>query len=99
MNKYLTQITAKVQPAIDAFRRYRITIFIVAFLSVYGFLVIKINGFINSEPPADALSQQLQTVKQLRIDQNAIDNILKLEEQNIEVQSLFKQARENPFTE
>ena len=52
-----------------------------------------------TEPGADALSQQQQTVKQLRIDQNSIDSILELEEQNIDVRSLFKQARENPFNE
>ena len=43
--------------------------------------------------------QKVKTVKLPKIDENAVKNIEQLEDQNIEVQSLFNEARNNPFSE
>jgi hypothetical protein len=99
MKKELEKFINLLQPLIDGFNRYRITIFIVFFIGIYTFLVFRISSLTNREPDPAALSDRLQTVQRLRIDQNSIDRILELEEQNIDVRALFEQARNNPFNE
>lgn len=99
MKEHIFKIFVKVKLAFTVVQRYRITLFIVFFLGIYTFLVAQIGTLVNSNPSQAAINEKLQTIKRLRIDQESIDRILLLEEQNIEVQALFKQARNNPFTE
>lgn len=79
--------------------RYRVVLFIVAAVGVSGYLVYQIGQASQVEPSQDTVNQQLNTVKRLKIDQNAVDKIQQLEDQNVGVQSLFKSARDNPFQE
>lgn len=99
MNKYIEIITNKFRPIINVIKRYRITLFAICFLGIYTFLVVQINVLSSREPDPAAVSSQQQTTKRLTIDQGSIDRILELEEQNIDVRSLFEQARQNPFNE
>ena len=80
-------------------QRYASFMFIIAVLLAYSFLVFRISVLSQTEPSDDAVAEQLQTVKRLKIDQNSIDKIQQLEDHNIGVQSLFESARENPFQE
>lgn len=99
MKKELEKITYKISPLIDAIKRYRITLFIVLFFGIYVFLVLQISSYTSQEPDPAALAAQQQVTKRLTIDQDSIDRILELEEQDIEVKTLFEQARQNPFNE
>jgi hypothetical protein len=92
-------ITAKIQPVIAFIKQHSVTLFAVFFLGMYGFLVYRINVLTEAEPDAAAIGDSLSTVKRLKIDQDSIDKILELEEQNIEVKTLFQEARANPFNE
>jgi len=96
--KNIKNITAQIQPFIDTFKRYSVVIFLVAFVGIYAFLMMRINTLTQSEPDTTLPTEQ-QTIQRLKIDQEAVDNILELEEHNIEVKTLFEQARNNPFTE
>lgn len=94
-----TKFKAKIAPLVEAFRRYHVFLFIVTFLGIYTFLVIRISSLTQTEPVLGADTSESDTIKRLQVDQETIDKIQELEEQNIEVQSLFKQARNNPFSE
>jgi hypothetical protein len=76
---------------------YAAFVFIVGILAIYGFLVFQIGSLASKEPDDAAVSDQLNTLKRLRIDQATIDKIEQLEDQNVPVQALFKEARDNPF--
>lgn len=78
-------------------RRYTVLIFIIVVIGLYGFLVFQIGKLSQVEPEETAVSEQLGKVKRLKIDQESVDKIQKLEDENIGVQSLFKAARDNPF--
>lgn len=80
-------------------KRYRVFIFLLVFLGLYAFLIMRISQLTQTEPSAAALNEQQKTVQRLKIDQDSINKILKLEDQNVEVKSLFEQARNNPFSE
>lgn len=80
-------------------QRYAVVVFIVTVVSVYGFLVFQISQASQAEPGPEIVTQQLNSVKRLRIDQQSINKIQQLQDQSVGVQSLFQAARENPFQE
>jgi hypothetical protein len=84
---------------IQKLRRYTVVIFIVVLVSIYSFLVFRINMLTSQEPTDDAVTEKLQTVKRPKIDQSAVDKIQQLQDNSVEVQSLFQHARDNPFQE
>lgn len=72
-------------------------IFLLLVLGVNGFLIYRINQYSSQEPSPEQVSELQSTIKRIVIDEESIDKILKLEERNIAVKSLFKEARDNPF--
>jgi hypothetical protein len=80
-------------------KKYAAFIFVVTFLGIYVYQVNRIGHLIQDEPPQTAVDDKLKPVSQLKIDENSIKQITDLESHNIEVKTLFEQARQNPFTE
>lgn len=95
----ISQLTSRIIPLVAYVKKYAVLLFALFFLGMYGFLVYRIDTLVNSEPDPAAIDESLNTVKRLRVDQGSIDKMLQLEEENVEVKSLFQQARENPFKE
>jgi hypothetical protein len=93
------KLLAKSQTYLAAAQRYSVFLAILAFLGIYGFLVTRISTLVQGEPNATAVSEQQKTITPPKIDQESIDKMLQLEDQNVEVKSLFDQARDNPFNE
>jgi hypothetical protein len=99
MNLDLKTLPQKLYPMLNFVRRYLVLLSIVAFVIACGYLVMQINSLVRSEPSDDAVSEKLKTVQRPHIDQKSIDKIQQLQDQNIEVRSLFEAARDNPFSE
>ncbi len=95
----IKDIPSKIQPQIQKLRQYIVMIFLVFMAIIFGFLVFRISTLAQSEPSEDAVAEKLKDVRRPKIDQSAVDKIQQLEGTNVEVQSLFKQARDNPFQE
>lgn len=85
--------------AIQFGKKYAAFIFVVTYLGIYVYQVNRIGHLIQDEPPQTAVDNKLKPVSQLKIDENSIKQITELESHNIEVKTLFEQARQNPFTE
>lgn len=94
-----SQLVNRIAPLAAKFKRYRVFLFIVTFLGIYAFLIVRINSLTQGEPSVSELNQGPGTIKRLQLDQDSVNKLKELEEQNIEVRALFKQARDNPFTE
>lgn len=92
-------ITKQVRPIIEFLHKYIVFVFIVVFLGIYVYLVQHIGHLIQDEPSQAAIDSKLKPVDRLKVDENAVKQMTDLEAQNIEVQALFDQARQNPFTE
>ena len=99
MQKQLSQLSNRIQPAIKAARRYATFLFVITFLGIYMYLVQFIGTIIQDDGPLVTSENQIQPVQRLKIDEQALRQINELEAQNIQVQSLFDEARRNPFTE
>ena|SRR3989344_1969807 len=95
----IKDILAKISPILQLIRRYIVFIYVVALLIILCFFVFRINQLSHIMPTDDAVNEKLQTVQRPRIDQAVLDKIQELQNQNIQVQSLFNEARSNPFSE
>ena len=95
----IKEIPTKLAPFAEKFQKYFKFIFIIFVLLLFGFLIFRINQFNRSEPDQSAIDQRLKSVARPKVDQSLIDKIQQLQDQNVQVQALFKQARDNPFQE
>lgn len=99
MNIDVKDLKAKAKHTAQWIFRHRVIVTIVSIVLLYSWLVLQINLLNRREPSDEAVAEKLQTVKRPRIDQQTIDKIQSLQDNNVDVRTLFKQARDNPFQE
>jgi hypothetical protein len=99
MNIELQDLGSKIQPVLVFLKRYIKFIFFIGTLLAAAFLVYRINQLSNIEPSEEAITEKLQTVQRPKVDPDVLQKIQQLQGQNLQVQSLFDQARNNPFSE
>lgn len=99
MNLEVKDIIAKLEPLVKNLRHYLVLGFILAVVMAYSFLVFRINTLASQEPDEDAVTERLKTVQRPKIDEDALSKIERLEDQNIQIRTLFQDARDNPFVE
>lgn len=79
--------------------RHAAFLVIMIILTVYLVTVWRIGQLATAEPSAEDQAAAQTTGKLLRVDEEAIKQIQELEHRNINIQSLFNEARKNPFLE
>lgn len=76
---------------------YRGLLFFIVLTSLYSFIVWRIN-VLSTAPPSQADVQSAsQSVKRPKISDETVQKLQRLEDNSVRVQSLFSEARENPF--
>lgn len=80
-------------------RRNTAVVFLVFLIAIYGFLSWRIFGLMSAEPDEAAVSAELQSVGIPKVDEDVVSKMQKLEDNSVSVQSLFDEARSNPFKE
>lgn len=95
----LQELKPKLKIVLRWIEGHIIIVSIVAVVLLYSGLVLRINLLNRREPTDTAVTEKLQTIKRLKIDQRVVDQIKQLEDNSSEVRALFKQARDNPFQE
>lgn len=79
--------------------RYIVILFFLLVVGVYGYVLFRI-GTLSSAQPSDAdVSAEVKAAVVPHIDPNAVQQIQNLQDNNVSVQTLFNQARDNPFHE
>jgi hypothetical protein len=73
-------------------------LFILVVGLLYGFLLLRIMTLSNVQPDETSVSSEVAKLSP-HIDQNAADQLQSLEDNSVNVQTLFNQARDNPFGE
>ena len=76
---------------------YRAFIFFLAVATLYGFILWRINTYSNT-PPSQS-EENAVSAAQPHINQAVVQKILNLQDNSVNVQALFNQARSNPFQE
>jgi len=90
-------IIAKLNTAKDFVTRYAVIIFFVGVALVFGFLILRIASYSNYEPSDDQIEESLNTIRTVRLDDEAVQKIEELQDRNISLESLFNNGRDNPF--
>ncbi|HWB39469.1 MAG TPA: hypothetical protein VG604_04520 [Candidatus Saccharimonadales bacterium] len=101
--KQASSKTAKQQAMIllGQLLQVRVMLFFVFVGLVYGYTIVKMNNLSDVNPSSSDVTSAVQTSQQSspRIDQAVVDKIERLKDNSVNVQSLFNQARSNPFQE
>ena len=77
--------------------RYLWLILLLFFILIYGFIIYKVNGYMNQQPTPAAVSLQLQATPQATINPKIVQQLNSLKNNSVSVKALFNQARNNPF--
>ena len=88
-----------IDPVLVILKNYTAFIVVLLFLALYMMLVIRIGNLSASSPSQAQIDSKLQTIARPKIDPKVLIKIQQLQNQNIQVQALFNQARNNPFSE
>ena len=92
----LQQVAKKIGSFLGA---YRVFLFFLVVSALYGFIVWRINVLAVATPTqADVQTAQQQTATPT-IKQSVVDKIMNLKDNSVRVQTLFEEARNNPFSE
>lgn len=79
--------------------RYAGILFFVLVAGVYGFVVLRINSLSSVQPSQDQVSTQAKATAIPKIDEKVVQQLESLKDNSENVQTLFDQARDNPFQE
>ncbi len=99
MNIDKDTLLTKLRPLISLSRRHAVLIGIIIFATLYGYIIIRVSTLANTTPAETEVTQKVDAVPHPKIDKETAKKIENLEDQNINVQAIFKEARENPFSE
>ncbi len=99
MKNNLRTAKTKLAPLTNTLTRYKVLIFLVSIFAIYAMLTLRINLLNNKEPDSADVASQLQTIPRPKIDENTIEKIQQLQDNSVEVKTLFNSARKNPFQE
>lgn len=95
MKTALINLSTKLSKVLAPIARYRILLFIVLVAALYGYLVLQINQASNVQPSED---QEVVAVHHTpRIDPHLVQQLQQLQDNSVSVQTLFNEARTNPF--
>jgi hypothetical protein len=83
--------------SLAALSRYAVILFFVLVAGVYGFVVLRINSLSNAQPSDSDVAAQSTATPVPRIDPKVAQQLQDLEDNSVNVQTLFEQARNNPF--
>src|SRR5688500_13436406 len=97
--KDIPAIKERILHVLSALRRYSLVMFLLFLLGIYGFLSLRVLSLTQAQPDPTAVSAKLKTAGVPHIDPEALKKIQDLEDNSVEVQTLFEQARNSPFEE
>ena len=79
--------------------RYRVLLFVVVVSVVYGYVVYMIGSLGSAQPSPASEDTSATNISVPKIDQSIVTQLQTLRDNNVSVQTLFEQARDNPFNE
>ncbi len=85
--------------AAKSLNRYVAILFFVLISGVYGFVLLRINALSNIQPSGDTAVTQEKSASIQKIDPKVVKQLETLKDNSVNVQTLFEQARGNPFQE
>lgn len=98
-NLSLTAIKQKFLFELEKAQKYNVILFVCLVVILYGVLLVRIQMLRSAEPSSESVAAQVKEAKVPHIDQKLVNKLESLHDNSVSVQSLFDQARSNPFKE
>lgn len=93
----IKSLGSKLTDLLQLFKRYSMPIFLSIVAIVYGFIFFQINSLGNTEPSDEAITSLVKKSQSPKIDPEVVKQIEALEDNSVNVQTLFNNARSDPF--
>jgi hypothetical protein len=90
---------AGLKKVLNQLAQLRVPLFIFTVMVLYIFVTWRVNVLSNAEPTDAQISSKISETKSPRIDQATVNKIRQLQDNSVSVQTLFNEARQNPFQE
>lgn len=97
--KDLKEQFAKLVELLPTIKRYTPVMFGALLLIIYGFVLYRISALSSAQPSPSAVAAQNKTAQVPHIDPTLVTQLQSLQDNSTNVQTLFDQARNNPFQE
>ena len=93
------QLKAQLIDAWEMTKRLRILLFLLLLVALYGFIGVRIRTLSNAQPTDTDIASKASATSKPYIDPTVISKVQQLQDNNVSVQTLFNDARQNPFRE
>lgn len=80
-------------------KRFRFILVFVAFSIMYAYILTQVNAINAREPSDKQITDKATAAPRTKIDPELAKQITSLEEENIDIKTIFNEARKNPFAE
>jgi hypothetical protein len=80
-------------------RQYSVLLFVLFIFGIYGFLSWRVFTLDQAQPDPAEVSAELKTAGVPNIPTDVVNKMQQLQDNSVSVQSLFDEARRNPFQE
>ena len=77
--------------------KYSFLFFLVFLAAIYGFILYRVNTLATAEPTDDVTSKIISRTP--HVDKEVVTQLQDLKDNSVSVQTLFDEARSNPFQE
>ena len=95
----ISSVKKQLQSLMVLANRYKAIAFFLIITSLYGFIIWRINVLSTAPPSQEAVAEVEKAATQPRINQATIEKMESLQDNSVRVQTLFNDARSNPFEE
>lgn len=93
----IEKLAESLTPIIYYLKRYLVLIFVLIIGCIIGFMTYRIGVYSNVEPSEEQIEERISSLRTVKLDEDAVEKIQALKDQNINIESLFNNGRDNPF--
>ncbi len=87
----------KLNLVIQIFHRYSLLFFTVFVALLYGFVLFRASSLAHTEPSQTDVTSRVQAAQVPHINESVVRQLKSLQDNSVNVQALFEEARSNPF--
>ncbi len=85
--------------AVRSVRKFAAVLVFLLFTAIYGYTIIQINSLSNPSVDQSAVTSESKALPTPRMDEAAATKLQSLEDNSVNVQSLFDKGRTDPFSD
>lgn len=93
------KVTSSVNSSAAVFIKYKLVIFVLLVIGVYGYIFLTISALTGAQPSDEQVSEYSSPIKTTKVDKQVVKQLEQLQDNSGSVKALFDQARNNPFQE